>query len=111
MTNSKWLIDLNAHLETQGIELTKRELYNATPLYVNVTTNPKLKGTMAHSRFASYFTDGIVCIGDALAAGLRQDDIRHDSDKGFILLGDRANEAYEIASRPVALLTYEPMAA
>lgn len=106
-----WMIALTGAFAEKGIELTKRELYESTPLYVAAESNPKRKGTMAHTRFNNYFNDGIVSIGDAFAAGLRQDDIRHDAEHGFILLGDDANKAFEASEwvEPVALLTYNPI--
>lgn len=85
----------------EGRELTKKELIAATPLLLNIDHNPKKKGSMSYDRFQGYFKDGVETIGDAFAAGLRQDDIRHDSAHGFILLGDAVAE-FE-ASKPVEM--------
>lgn len=113
-----WIEQFKAALEVANLELTKREIYNATPLFVVATVNPKRANTMAHARFENYFNPAIVCIGDAIAAGLRQDDIRHDAEHGFILLGDQANDAFAAlegtqtkalpAPEPTLLLTFQP---
>lgn len=70
-------------------EPTKRELLRAAKVTVLVSENPKKKGSMSAERFDNYFklTAGQT-VADALKAGVRMDDIRHDSAHGFIQLGD-----------------------
>lgn len=91
----EWMKELTDHVAAVGVELSKKELYHATPLFVVAESNVKRRGTQAWTRFEGYFSEGIVSIGDAFSAGLRQDDIRHDSEHGFILLGDAANAAFD----------------
>lgn len=71
-------------------EPTKRELFRAQPLLVMAESNPKKPGSMSHERFENYFKlakDGKATIAQALAAGVRMDDIMHDSKHGFIVIG------------------------
>lgn len=70
--------------------MSTRDRWKATTkLQVLATKNPKKPGSMAHERFEGYFTlKGDCVVQDALDAGLRMDDIRHDSAHGFIHLGD-----------------------
>lgn len=74
--------------KTKIAKPTKAELFELTPLTMLPIANPKKPGTMSYDRFQGYFTPGIETVGDAFAAGLRMDDIRHDSNKGFIKLGE-----------------------
>jgi hypothetical protein len=89
-TNATWAQSILALAAAEGETMTKKDLYLLTPLKVVVAENPKKKGTMSYERFQGYFAPGIETIQDAFDAGLRQDDIRHDADKGFIVLGDAA---------------------
>ncbi len=79
-------------------KLSARDLWKATTkLTVLATTNPKKKGTMSHERFEGYFKlVGDCVVQDALDAGLRMDDIRHDAAHGFIHLGDGAIKGREM---------------
>ena len=77
-------------LETKAT-LSPRDLFKLEPLTVLVTTNPKKPGSMSYERFEGYFSlEGEVTVQDALDAGLRMDDIRHDSAHGFIHIGEGA---------------------
>jgi len=79
-----------------GREPSKNEVKAATPLFVNIDHNPKGKGTMSWTRFQGYLSDETpTTIGEAMNNGVRQDDIRHDSDKRYILLGDEAQAMYD----------------
>jgi hypothetical protein len=89
-TNTTWMASVIALATAEGETLTKKDLYLLTPLKVVAPSNPKKKGTMSYERFQGYYAEGIETIQDAFDAGLRQDDIRHDADKGFIVLGDAA---------------------
>lgn len=93
---AKWmtLFVSNFVAANNGREPSKNEIKMATPLFLNIDHNPKGKGSMAWDRFNGYFEGGTT-IGEVMRDGVRQDDIRHDSDKRFILLGDEAVEAYE----------------
>ena len=93
---NKWMVAFIANFTAthNGREPSKGEIKAATPLFLNIDHNPKGKGTMSWHRFNAYFEGGTT-IGEAMNDGVRQDDIRHDSDKRFILLGDEAIEAYE----------------
>jgi hypothetical protein len=80
--------------------LSKRELARLESVILVATTNPKKPGSMSHERFQHYFEvakQGTFTIKDALNAGLRMDDIRHDEAHGFIILGDDAIAAHEAA--------------
>ena len=79
--------------------MSKRDHWKATTrIQVLATNNPKKKGTMSFERFEGYFTlVGDCVVQDALDAGLRMDDIRHDAAHGFIAL---AEEGQEFAARP-----------
>lgn len=84
----------------EGREPTKKEIYLATPLKLVAETNPKKKGTMSYDRFQGYF-NGPETIGEAFEEGLRQDDIRHDADKGFIIIGAAALAEEGTSEEPV----------
>lgn len=85
---------------TAGIEttedllskLSKRDRWKATTLVrLNVTKNPKKKPSMSYDRFEGYFTldfSDDVSVADCIDAGLRMDDIRHDSAHGYISLDE-----------------------
>lgn len=85
-------------------ELSKREASYLQPVKLVIDHNPKKPGSASHERFQGYFLceqkypDGYT-IKDAFNEGVRSDDIRHDSEHGFILVGDEAIEAWE-ASKP-----------
>jgi hypothetical protein len=85
-------------------ELSKRELDSLRSVKLIVAENPKKPGSMSHERFENYFVceskypEGYT-IKDAIKEGVRMDDIRHDSEHGFILIGDEAIEEWE-KSRP-----------
>ena len=94
---AKWMEAIIEANKAEGIEMGKKDIYKATPLKLIATANPKKPGTQAWARFEAYFKAKPETIGDAFDAGLRQDDIRHDSDKGFIVLGDAVTEIEEAA--------------
>lgn len=56
-------------------------------LGVGPKENPKREGTKAFERFKGYLGRNIKTVGDALKAGVRMDDIRHDARKGYIFIG------------------------
>lgn len=93
---AKWMDKFVAEFvaKNNGREPTKKEIKAATPLFLNIDKNPKGKGSASYERFEGYFED-VRTIGEAFEHGVRQDDIRHDSDHRFILLGDDAVAAYE----------------
>jgi len=64
-----------------------KEVLFGKSLIVTVKANPKKPGTKAYDRFAGYMKRGVQTVGDAIKAGVRMDDIRHDARKGFILIG------------------------
>ena len=101
---NKWMVTFIANFvaANRGREPSKGEIKNATPLFVNTSVNPKGKGSQAWTRFNGYLDEAPTTIGEAFAAGLRQDDIRHDSDKRFILLGDEALEAMKEEADAIA---------
>jgi hypothetical protein len=70
--------------------LSKRDRWKVTTrIRVLVDKNPKKKPSMSYDRFEGYFTlVGDCVVQDALDAGLRMDDIRHDSEHGFIALAE-----------------------
>ncbi len=71
--------------------MTKKEKFALADVTLNVTTNPKKKGSMSYDRFQGYFKcveafpEGFT-IQDAIDAGLRADDFRHDEAHGFITI-------------------------
>lgn len=73
---------------------TKRQLFRAQKVRLLATSNPKKKGTMSFDRFEDYFklptaSDELLTVDQVLrTTNIRMDDIRHDSDHGFIQLGD-----------------------
>lgn len=81
--------------------LSKRDRWKATTaIRVNATENPKKKGSMSYERFEGYFTlVGDCVVQDAIDAGLRMDDIRHDAAHGFISLAEDGAEFAAIAGR------------
>jgi hypothetical protein len=89
-------------------ELTKRELFRLQPVLLVWATNPKKNPSMSYDRFENYFTvhnahgggkDADYTVKDCLDAGVRMDDIQHDSKHGFILLGEEAIDAYRAENR------------
>lgn len=74
--------------------MSKRDRWKATTkLRLNIAHNPKKKPSMSYDRFQGYFTlQGDCVVQDALDAGLRMDDIRHDSEHGFIVLCEEGAE-------------------
>jgi hypothetical protein len=84
--------------------LSKRALFRTQSVLVIATSNPKKPGSMSYDRFENYFkvvekfgNDGDYSVQDCLEAGVRMDDIQHDSKHGFIVLGDEAIEAHRAA--------------
>ncbi len=79
--------------------MSKRDHWKATTrIQLLATTNPKKIGSASHERFEGYFTlVGDCVVQDAIDAGLRMDDIRHDHAHGFI---DLAEEGKEFTARP-----------
>jgi hypothetical protein len=82
----------------EKVDMNSRQRFYQTPVLLVVDSNPKKKGSMSWERFQNYFTvdkeyDDYT-VQDCLDAGVRMDDIRHDSEHGFILLGEEAIEAY-----------------
>lgn len=73
-------------------KMTKSELFEMTPILYIVTNNPKKVGTMSYDRFQGYYNSDIETVADAFRHGLRMDDIRHDSNKGFIKLGETPSQ-------------------
>ncbi len=75
--------------------LSKRDLWKVTTIVtLTAEKNPKKKGSMSYERFQGYFTlVGECSVQDALDAGLRMDDIRHDSEHGYITLTEEADKA------------------
>ena len=72
-------------------------MFRLQPVLLVATTNPKKKPSMSYDRFQAYFDlDWEIeqTVADCLEAGVRMDDIRHDSEHGFILLGEEAIEAH-----------------
>jgi hypothetical protein len=78
---------------TKNIALTTREKFYLTPVMLLAETNPKKKPSMSYDRFENYFAIDWTTpqtVASCLDAGLRMDDIRHDSAHGFIHLGEGA---------------------
>lgn len=78
--------------------LTKREAFRLQTVLLVATTNPKKKPSMSYDRFECYFDidwSKEQTVQDCLDAGVRMDDIRHDSEHGFILLGEEAIADYK----------------
>lgn len=82
--------------------LTKKEIFRLGIVTLAIDHNPKKKGTMSYDRFQGYFTfdwaavaegNAEVTVQDCFDAGLRMDDIRHDSEHGFITIEPFAVEA------------------
>jgi hypothetical protein len=73
---------------TETKQPTKRQLFRAQIVTVVATENPKKKGSMSYDRFQDYFgLKGGESIDWVLRnTSVRMDDIRHDSDHGFITL-------------------------
>lgn len=73
---------------TETKEPTKRQLFRAQIVTVVATENPKKKGSMSYDRFQDYFSlKGGESVDQVLrTTNIRMDDIRHDSDHGFITL-------------------------
>lgn len=67
---------------------TKRQLYRAQTITVVAKDNPKKKGSMSYDRFNDYFgLKGGETVDQVLrTTNIRMDDIRHDSEHGFITL-------------------------
>jgi hypothetical protein len=80
-------------------ELSKRAAFRLQSVMLAVTANPKKVGSASHERFEHYFEVNAklddYTVQDCLDAGVRMDDIMHDSAHGFILLGDEAILEYE----------------
>ena len=75
---------------------SKRDIFRAQKIMVLTTVNPKKVGSMSHERFQAYFglkNDGSETVADAMKAGVRMDDIQHDSKHGFIAIGDQIEAA------------------
>lgn len=71
-------------------EVSKRALLLASKVLVIATVNPKKRPSMSYDRFENYFKlKAGATVADALKAGVRMDDIRHDSAHGFIAVGDK----------------------
>ena len=90
------------------MELNSRQKFYLTPVLLVVDKNPKKKPSMSYDRFENYFKvhEGIdhdYTVQDCIDAGVRMDDIRHDSKHGFILLGEEAIENYRKENKPVEL--------
>ena len=72
-------------------ELGPRQKFRLEPVLMVATTNPKKPGSASHERFEGYSkidwtkpqTVGSVLDGRIV----RMDDIRNDSDKGYIVVG------------------------
>lgn len=55
---------------------------------VLAASNPKRPGSKSHARFALYRTG--MSVREAMEAGVTKADLRHDQDKGFVLVGAKA---------------------
>jgi hypothetical protein len=80
-------------------KINKREAFRLQPVILVADKNPKKKPSMSYDRFENYFTiDWTIeqTVQDCLDAGLRMDDIRHDSEHGFILVGEGAIEDHKL---------------
>lgn len=69
-------------------EPTKRQIFRAQIVTVVAEKNPKKKGSMSYDRFEDYFKlKGGESVDQVLrTTNIRMDDIRHDSEHGFIKL-------------------------
>lgn len=89
-------------------EVSKRTLMLQSPVLVIVKTNPKKPNSMAHERFENYFKlPAGATVEQALKAGVRMDDIRHDSAHGFIVVGEADIKAQAEAAAAQRLLDIE----
>jgi hypothetical protein len=87
---------------TETTSLSRRQAFRANPVILAATTNPKKAGSMSHERFQGYFaidwskpqTVGSVLDGRVV----RMDDIMHDMNKGFIIVGVEEIKAHEKAA-------------
>ena len=78
-------------------KINKRQAFWLEPILVIATSNPKKRPSMSYDRFNNYFLlDNTIenTVQDALDLGLRMDDIRHDSEHGFIAVGEQAIADY-----------------
>ena len=82
-------------------ELGPRAKFRLEPVILVATSNPKKNPSASYDRFQGYFdidwakpqTVGSVLDGRVV----RMDDIRHDSDKGYIVIGADNIKAHEKA--------------
>lgn len=74
--------------KTETQEPTKRQLFRSQIVSVEAKENPKTKGSMSYDRFQDYFKlKGGESVDWVLRnTTIRMDDIRHDSEHGFIKL-------------------------
>jgi hypothetical protein len=69
-------------------KVSKRDALYDSPVMVVVKTNPKKNPSMSYDRFENYFKlEQGATVRDALKVGVRMDDIRHDTEHGFIVVG------------------------
>lgn len=75
---------------TEVKELTPRQKYRLQRVKLVAKENPKKKGSMSYDRFQDYFgldAKSPPTVDQVLrTTNIRMDDIRHDSDHGFIEL-------------------------
>lgn len=77
-------------------KISKRDALLDSPVQVVAKTNPKKRPSMSYDRFENYFTLASgATVRDALKAGVRMDDIRHDQEHGFIVVGNDAIKELE----------------
>lgn len=73
---------------------SKRELFRGQKIVLIIGHNPKKKGTASFDRFEDYFkveyNDTTTVDWMLRNTAVRMDDIRHDSEHGFIAVGDEA---------------------
>lgn len=82
-------------------ELGPRAKFRLEPVILVSTSNPKKNPSQSYDRFQGYFKidwKKPQTVGSILDAGVvRMDDIRHDKDKGYIVVGADAIKSHEKA--------------
>lgn len=77
---------------------SRRQAFRGLPVLLAATSNPKKPGSMSYDRFEGYFDidwSEDQTVGSILDKRVvRMDDIMHDSNKGFIIVGQEAIENY-----------------
>lgn len=75
-------------------KVSKRDALLGSKVALVQTANPKKANTMSYDRYevliAQCKDNATPTVGELLKAGYRMDDVRHDQEHGYIVVGDDA---------------------